>query len=479
MHPRHFRGRHHVAAISVVVALSLVGFRLFPAKEVTVLDSGTPLQVSGDLATTRDALAAVDITLQPGDRVIEGSGGRHVALAVQRAYPVEVQVDGKLLAVRSQASTIAGALADAGVELGPGDRVYLYDRYIAPRAPLRIGLYASAQAPAAGAATPQQISLRVDRARPVTLLLDSYRTETMSAAPTVGELLLDLGITVKEGDLVRPPLDAEVTAGTTVRLAKGKSVSVKYDGQDLTLYTIANTVADVVRLLGVTLGPDDRVSPGTDTTVVSGLAITVATTRVTEVEIEELFEPEAEIQYDATLANTAAPKVTPGKPGKKLVKYQILMKNGVEEKRVAVSETLVEPGIPTRKVFGTKSAGGAAPRATAAPSNPSSATGGTNGAGGRQMLVWATWYNLSHGAYPPGHPAYGTMKSGQKAFYGACAVDVSVIPLYTKFYVPGYGNCIALDTGGGVTGAHIDLFYPDDMGDPGWGAKWITITIYD
>ena len=51
--------------------------------------------------------------------------------------------------------------------------------------------------------------------------------------------------------------------------------------------------------------------------------------------------------------------------------------------------------------------------------------------------------------------------------------------MFTKFYVPGYGWCTALDIGGLVKGYHVDLFYPNEVGDPGWGKQTVDIYIVD
>ncbi|GMR19350.1 MAG: hypothetical protein BMS9Abin34_485 [Patescibacteria group bacterium] len=48
--------------------------------------------------------------------------------------------------------------------------------------------------------------------------------------------------------------------------------------------------------------------------------------------------------------------------------------------------------------------------------------------------------------------------------WGICAVDPTVIPPKSTFYVPGYGPCKAADKGGAVKGRKIDLgFAPTDI----------------
>ena len=61
------------------------------------------------------------------------------------------------------------------------------------------------------------------------------------------------------------------------------------------------------------------------------------------------------------------------------------------------------------------------------------------------------------------------------SYYGSLAVDPSVIPLGSRVYVPAYqgdgrgGWFTADDTGGAITGAHIDVYRPPPASpaDPG------------
>ncbi len=92
-----------------------------------------------------------------------------------------------------------------------------------------------------------------------------------------------------------------------------------------------------------------------------------------------------------------------------------------------------------------------------APPAPSLAAGTT-------LSVASTAYSL------PGHTASG-LPVGQ----GICATDPRVIPLGTRFDVPGYGSCVAADTGSSVIGATIDIWMPGPQADV-YGTQTITIT---
>jgi 3D (Asp-Asp-Asp) domain-containing protein len=91
------------------------------------------------------------------------------------------------------------------------------------------------------------------------------------------------------------------------------------------------------------------------------------------------------------------------------------------------------------------------------PPAPSLSTGST-------LSVSSTAYSLS------GHTASG-LPVGQ----GICATDPRVIPLGTRFVVPGYGPCVAADTGSSVVGATIDVWLPVPQASA-WGTQTITIT---
>jgi 3D (Asp-Asp-Asp) domain-containing protein len=80
------------------------------------------------------------------------------------------------------------------------------------------------------------------------------------------------------------------------------------------------------------------------------------------------------------------------------------------------------------------------------------------------LVVSATAYGL------PGRTA-----SGLPTGPGICAVDPNVIPLGTRFYVQGYGPCIAADVGSAIIGARIDLWMPYRQCLI-WGRRTVTIT---
>jgi len=86
--------------------------------------------------------------------------------------------------------------------------------------------------------------------------------------------------------------------------------------------------------------------------------------------------------------------------------------------------------------------------------------------GKRQLVVSATCYDLP-----------GTTATGMPVGPGVVAVDPSVIPLGTRLFIPGYGNGVAADVGGGIKGATIDLWMTPTQ-CAAWGRRTVTITVY-
>ncbi len=62
---------------------------------------------------------------------------------------------------------------------------------------------------------------------------------------------------------------------------------------------------------------------------------------------------------------------------------------------------------------------------------------------------------------------------------GTIAVDPEVIPLGSKLHVEGYGEGIALDTGGAIRGEIIDLYMEDRSEALSWGRRQVEVRIIE
>lgn len=479
LHPRHFRGRHHAAAIFVIVLLAVLTFRLFPPRTVTVLSDGHAMRVAATFDPLEEGLDAARVSLSPGDRVLHATGGHYASIAVERAMPVVIEADGRRYEIRTQATTIAGALASAGIELRPGDAVYLDGQLTSPRGPLT-GAAPTASAsqlgaaivtgPAPGQDAENPANVAIVRSRPVTVIVDGLEIEVHTATATVGHLLGEMGIRLGEVDLVQPPPSTPISAGMTVRIAQAKSINIVIDQVEGVLYTRAETVGDVLQLFGLTPGADDLLSHPPETPLTSGMTLIVGVTRTELVEVTKPVPPGIRYEPDPSLA-PGADRFVAGTPGEELEIWQVTYKNGEEvERRLVESRGIVKPPVDSVHYVGPQPDKDTLPTLDAP---------GFSGTYTKKLRVWATWYDARHGGKTRDDPYYGITATGLKLRKGICAVDPDVIPLHTRFYVPGYGECYAGDVGGAIKGNKVDLGFPEGAGPNPWHTGWVDIYILD
>lgn len=72
----------------------------------------------------------------------------------------------------------------------------------------------------------------------------------------------------------------------------------------------------------------------------------------------------------------------------------------------------------------------------------------------------------------------GQTASGWMARPGTVAVDPSVFPVGTKFYIPGYGWGIAEDIGGGINDHHLDLYFRQHRTAARWGTQTKQVKVW-
>lgn len=62
---------------------------------------------------------------------------------------------------------------------------------------------------------------------------------------------------------------------------------------------------------------------------------------------------------------------------------------------------------------------------------------------------------------------------------GTVAVDPRVVPLGTRMHIEGYGEAVAVDTGGAIKGYRLDLYMDGRKEALEWGRRQVEVTILD
>ncbi|MCY9528334.1 3D domain-containing protein [Paenibacillus alvei] len=101
----------------------------------------------------------------------------------------------------------------------------------------------------------------------------------------------------------------------------------------------------------------------------------------------------------------------------------------------------------------------------------------------RSVKVVATGYTAGAESTgkEPGHPEYGITYSGVKVrrdYVSTIAADLSVFPLGSILYIPGYGYGIVTDIGAKIKGKKLDLFFHTTKQVYGqWGKKEVEVKL--
>lgn len=94
---------------------------------------------------------------------------------------------------------------------------------------------------------------------PITLIVNGQVRELQTHQDTVDALLADYGITLQPEDTVTPAPETAIKPGMTVEVRQAHPVQVIVDGRTISLRTHANTIESVLSEAGVTVNPYDNV----------------------------------------------------------------------------------------------------------------------------------------------------------------------------------------------------------------------------
>lgn len=292
---------------------------------------------------------------------------------------------------------------------------------------------------------------------------DSGKTLTVrSCARTVGELLSEASLQLAEGDRVEPGLDQPLRTGMKVTIWRSVPVTLVVFGEVRQIRTCGQRVAEVLEENGIGLGEGIRVVPAPEEPVPASGEIRVMRVETKEV-VEHVAVPYSQKKIeDSHLEAGLSRVVNPGAPGLKEVKYAVTYLDGKLASKRVISEKVIRQPVDRVVAMGTLttlSRGGQTIRFT------------------RALEVVATAYTPgpeSNGIYADGYTA-----TGIRATYGVVAVDPKVIPLRSRLYVEGYGFAIAADTGGAIKGNRIDVCFDTVSEALKWGRRKVKVYILE
>ncbi len=201
--------------------------------------------------------------------------------------------------------------------------------------------------------------VRVVRARPYTVKDGTKQLSALSAHTSARLIAESAGLTLKPADRVEfAPIERTsfTEIGRVVEIIRSKQITLSLYGSAQTVNTNVLTVRDLFTELAISPAFGDEISPSTDTLLEDGGYVYINRNGIKVISEDIAVDPPVEYVQDNGLTMGSSVTRDPGKPGKKVVTYEITTENDVEVSRREISSTVVEQ--PVTKVVARGRAAG-------------------------------------------------------------------------------------------------------------------------
>ncbi|WAA12332.1 G5 and 3D domain-containing protein [Fervidibacillus halotolerans] len=297
-------------------------------------------------------------------------------------------------------------------------------------------------------------------AKKVILEIDGVTEEIWTTEETVKDFLEKENIVINEHDVLHVSLDDKIKNNMHIKLDVGFQIVLDDGGKEKKYWTTSTTVGDFLKQQEIELNELDRIEPSLETKLNKESSIVITRVeKVTDV-VEEPIDYAVVTKKDSSLLSGSEKVIQQGKEGKRQKEYEVIYENGEEVSRELISEDVIEEAVDKIVAVGTKKITTTASRGKAK---------------GKEFIVRSTAYTASCNGCS-GITATGIDLRANPNMK-VIAVDPSVIPLGTKVYVEGYGYAIAADTGGGIKGYEIDVFFASKSNAYRWGIRNVKVKI--
>jgi len=291
---------------------------------------------------------------------------------------------------------------------------------------------------------------------------------------TVKDVLMQKGIVVRDFDYVSLPLDMKLIRNKTtkIHIKSAVPINVFVDGKETTIMTSEDTVEEALENSSVGLGIHDRIEGAeTNDKIYKDMKLKVVRVRRELVTKNEIIPYEVNRKANNSMDQGVEEVVSKGENGVCEKTYMLLYEDGKEVKRMLVTDNIVKK--PEKEVveYGTIA---------------------TYTASRGDVIRYKKVLDMSATAYTasfkdtkkhPDHPEFGITYTGVRVKRGIVAVDPRVIPLGTRLYVEGlegladYGYAVAADIGSAIKGNKIDLYMEGQEVVDRFGRKKVRVYI--
>ena len=221
---------------------------------------------------------------------------------------------------RTDAKTVRAAFEDRGIEISKQDKV-------------EPGLDEEL--------SEVDYNVNIYRAKPVLIEDGAVREKIMSSSQTSDGIVKDAGIKVYDEDVIsvtQAQNTAEDGVATSLKITRAKEITVDIFGKQTHLRTQADTVKDFLSEKSIKLSKNDEVSVPLDTKIKNGDSFSIWRNGKQTITIDEEVEFEVEKIQDADKEVGYEQIKEAGEKGTKSVTYEVEIRNSQEVSRNKISE---------------------------------------------------------------------------------------------------------------------------------------------
>jgi len=409
---------------------------------------------------------------------------------------IDITQDGKKETVKTHSKTVGKLLDELDISLGAHDDIsYDVDTSIE-----------------------DGMEIVLDQAKQIYVTVNKDEQAFFTTTDTIGEFLAEENLEYSKKDDVSFHPQDQIVAGMSISVDTAFQVTVNDAGEDIEVWTTGGSIGDLLDENNIELSKADKVKPAIDNKLEEDTDINITRVKMDTDEVTESIAFDTEEREDTTLSEGKEKIISEGKKGTLIKKYEVTKENGKEVKRELLDEQIEKDSEKRVVAVGTKQP--EQPKETESnlvtlanesdqktkSSNTNTATkteskaesktepktesktekkpkkssdNSSSSSDGKVLSMTASAYSAECSGCS-GVTATGiNLKSKENRDIKIIAVDPDVIPLGTKVWVEGYGNAVAGDTGGGIQGNRIDVYFSSQSAAVGYGLKSVEVKILD
>lgn len=313
-------------------------------KQLTVVVDGNPSQVTTHALTVRGALRSVGIKLSPFDQVnppASSSLAQVTEIKVQLARSIQVWNDGTqtLSTMETAASVPVEILVSAGILPGAGDIVRLNGLIVPLEQPLNVS---------------GPFTLQYTPVVTLTVNMDGAVNTFTTAASSVGAALWDHGIILHGGDALSQSFSGSIDLQNPLTVTRARPLIITADGRDISTFATAPTVGEVLAKVGITLQDLDYSKPAETDPLPEDGRIFVVRVREEVLSEQQAIPYTTEKQTDNTLEVGQTQTITAGVDGLQVVQVRVRYEDGKEVSRSTEEKVVLRDPVNAVVVVGGK-----------------------------------------------------------------------------------------------------------------------------